>query len=480
MSDSSQGKTALLLSLLINACEPVSLTLEMHLDLLVPAELDALCVQLAGNGRSLYSRHYPLTVEQVGRSQTLTVLPGNEVSHEFDLLLTGERLGQSVTSQRRTLGFPKRGGRTIDLYVNHCSAAGSASFSKSGNLTGDPSWAVQTLPSPYGPSLVLAARAGEVRRFRYDEADGQLEQHAEGVPLLAAAPVRRLLSAYLGSPRDCVSDAIILQEDGATIWNGRGDDTFSSASTGPSLTAEITDAVAADVNGDGQVDLVFVGPTLGLTVALAKADGSLQMTVVKLPSGESLSGARSVATIFAQPDDGALDLIVGLDLVAGVPDGLLLLRNAGDGSFAVETQVFVGLPKGIARLAVADFNGDRIDDIAAAAPDAVRLMLQSASGSFLAQPEGLGQAKSSGALDLWAGDLDGDCNPDLLVVSTDRVTLFRNEGAKGFSAWPFAADSQGATGIAVGDVDGDGVLDVVLGGQPGGATWWRQRAAGDP
>jgi VCBS repeat protein/HYR domain-containing protein len=114
-------------------------------------------------------------------------------------------------------------------------------------------------------------------------------------------------------------------------------------------------------------------------------------------------------------------------------------------------------------VAVADFNGDGIKDLAVANGNSknVGLLLGNGTGGF-GTPTKLttGDAPISVAAD----DLDGNGSADIAVANrlTGDVSVFLNNGTGGFSAGARYLAGNQPFGIAIGDVDGDHVNDLVV------------------
>jgi hypothetical protein len=193
---------------------------------------------------------------------------------------------------------------------------------------------------------------------------------------------------------------------GISIFLGNGDGTFQHKVD--YLPGEsVFNMVAGDFNGDGKIDLVFYGVSGGsatLSFLQGNGDGTFQAAL-------SVQGDPSTTALVAADlnGDGKLDLIA-----ADLGGGAFVLLGNGDGTF----QPPVGYGSGRSSVAVAlgDFNADGKLDVALANQDENTFSILLGNGDGTLQNPMDFPAQSSMVF-LTAGDFNNDGRMDLATIT---------------------------------------------------------------
>jgi hypothetical protein len=135
----------------------------------------------------------------------------------------------------------------------------------------------------------------------------------------------------------------------------------------------------------------------------------------------------------------------------------------GDGTLGVPASVIVGTHPNF--IAAADFNGDGVLDLAVdlANSQAFQILLGNGNGTF--QPpssitiSGLTSADTVGQI--VAIDVNGDHKVDLVIASTRGVAVFLNNGAGSFAENSNVDPGQQISSIAIADLNRDGRPDLI-------------------
>jgi len=234
-----------------------------------------------------------------------------------------------------------------------------------------------------------------------------------------------------------------------------GDGTFPTSIALPGSSAGHTSSIAAaDVDGDGDLDVLLGNYGSPSLVLLNAGDGTFLMSI-ELPGGSANTYSIAAADV---DGDGDLDVLVGN---WGSLSHVLL--NAGDGTFPTSVELPGGSEYG-SSIAAADVDGDGDLDVLLVNYDSPSLVLLNAGdGTFLTSIELPGVSTSTNSVA--AADMDGDGDLDVLLGnygSPSLVLLNAGDGTLLMSS-ALPGGSSDTSSIAAADVDGDGDLDVLLG-----------------
>lgn len=234
-------------------------------------------------------------------------------------------------------------------------------------------------------------------------------------------------------------------------------------------TSETSASVSiGDVDGNGTPDVVLAkGRHWPLVDMIMRNDGKGHFT----PSPLSDTPDRTYSAALADLDgDSDLDIVVSNDK----PDRKLIYLNDGKGQYHV-SGTFGEAEWNTRYVTVADLNGDKRPDLIVAnrssnpaAPKPSFVCLNNGSGGF----PSCAPLPTRSATIIVAADLDGDGRIDLFVPHRDggQNLVFWNDGTGTFHEAPAPvgpAVSQ-IRAAAAGDINGDGIVDLVIGDEKNG------------
>ncbi len=205
----------------------------------------------------------------------------------------------------------------------------------------------------------------------------------------------------------------------------------------------------ADVDGDGDLDVLFGNSVAPVKMSVLKNDGNGVFSGRKeYPCYTSLDHIK----IGDMDGDGDLDAVL-----FEIGFGVHLMKNDGTGAFSRQTMSLGGE---IRWLDIADVDGDSDLDVLVAnagSYGALSVLLNNGDGTF---PPQVDYPAGAPAGALAVADVEGDGDLDALVIA-DGLVVFVNDGQGVFTQGAKRTLTRAYSRLAVGDVDGDGDLDAL-------------------
>jgi hypothetical protein len=299
--------------------------------------------------------------------------------------------------------------------------------------------------------------------------------------------------AVIDVNRDGIPDMLVAQCGPSCnglvgVLLGKGDGTFRPAQTYGSGGFEPDGLIVADVNGDGNPDVVVANSCAGqsggacsgngaVAILLGNGDGTFQPAQV-LDTGALYASSVAVADVNG---DGKPDLVVTNQCTSAEDcSGLVaILLGNGDGTFQ-PAQNYSSGGYSAAYVAVGDVNSDGKPDVLIADRCTTINNCSGHVGVLLGNGDGTFQSPVSfGSAGIFAtavalADVNGDGKLDMLVLNEcaaaslcDEVSgslgvLLGNGDGTFQAAQVFDAGGEESVGMSVADVNGDGKLDVLV------------------
>jgi uncharacterized protein (TIGR03437 family) len=285
---------------------------------------------------------------------------------------------------------------------------------------------------------------------------------------------------------DGFADVVVQSVDELNVLTGVGDGTFRRTfHYAPGIGSSLTQVATADFNHDGKLDMVVTVSHFGFGIFAGSAPDA--STEVFLGNGDGTFQAplpvRSACcvTAIAVADfngDGHPDVAVLLHNTGpgAVSDQMLTYLGTGAGTFAAPLASAAGVYP--SALAVGDFNRDgKLDVVVADQGDITnattpgsgfRILFGKGDGTFSAPVSIFVGTDKPGPIGLVAADWNRDGLPDLAVtLNGGPLVVLPGRGDGTFQA-PTMYWVTGFNQLAVADLNGDGIPDLI-----GAGPRWR-------
>jgi len=311
-----------------------------------------------------------------------------------------------------------------------------------------------------GDQDVLSASSGDDTIAWYENTDGNGTFGTQRIiTTLTDGPVSVYATDIDGDGDQDVLSASLFDDRIAWYENSDGNGTFGTQQTITTLADRAASVFAADIDGDGDQDVLSASADDDKVAWYENTDGNGTFGTQQIIS----SSVNHATTVYATDIDGDGDQDV---LSASVfSDYIVLFVNTdGNGTFGGQYTIttLTNSPQSVYAIDV-DGDGDQ-DVLSASYQDDKIAWYENTDGNGIFGPQQIITNFANGANRVYASDIDGDGDQD--VLSTDQsgfVVWYENTDGNGvFGAFQFITwFSCGANSADTADFDGDGDLDVL-------------------
>jgi len=271
---------------------------------------------------------------------------------------------------------------------------------------------------------------------------------------------------------DGKNDLVVSSYSSSAVWTMLGNGKGGFTTVGSFATDGYpNNVVVADFNGDKELDFA-TSNNAGQweTVALGNGDGTFRSSQ---SYGYTWSGTVAQIATADMNNDGNLDIV---EAGGGTGVGITVLLGSSHGVFGSPISTAVGCGQanrgGVSYIALGDVNGDHKVDVVANMTNSgggcpnneVAVLLGTGKGKFKA-PVYYSTGTTQQSYSVTLADLRGNGKLDILTSNGDgslSVLLNNGKGVYGTANVIAGASGTEAASIAIGDFNNDGKLDIAL------------------
>lgn len=237
----------------------------------------------------------------------------------------------------------------------------------------------------------------------------------------------------------------------ADVLLGDGTGYFTNAPVKYPTVTDPRDIVKGDFNEDGEIDFALTHASNIVTIYLGQGNGRFAKTATNYATG----ALPQYILAFDYNKDNHLDLVT----LNWNGASLTVLTGAGNGSFSLLANIPVTALSG-SRLTMADFNNDTFIDIAVSGYTNNLISILTGTGSGFNAPVTF--PTSDNVSEIKAADFTGDGNQDIIADfnNINRMVLFTGNGSGGFTEGTTQYVQNGSF-FLVDDINGDAKPDII-------------------